>query len=103
MKIHVTVRLVCLGCAMALSGFAQSYLIKNLGAPGLPGSASEVWGLNRNGAAVGTWWPMGNNQGSQYAFLYTNSTNTDLGAIKLSGYDYAVAYAINTNNQVVGQ
>jgi probable HAF family extracellular repeat protein len=103
MRIFVSAGLLCFGCAMALSGFAQSYLIKNLGTPGLLGSASEVWGINRNGAAVGTWWPIGNNQGSQYAFLYTNATNTDLGAIKSAGYDYAVAYAINTSNQVVGQ
>jgi probable HAF family extracellular repeat protein len=94
---------VWLGCGMVLSGFGQSYLIKNLGAPGLSGSASEAWGLNRNGSVVGTWWPIGNNQGSQYAFLYANGTNTDLGTIKAGGYDYAVAYAINNSNRVVGQ
>jgi probable HAF family extracellular repeat protein len=99
----VMVGLVSLGGDLGRSGCAQGYLAKDLGAPGVPGSASEVHGINRDGSAAGTWWPASSIKGSQYAFLYANGTNADLGALKSGGYDFAIAYAVNDSYQAVGQ
>src|SRR5215469_14296134 len=95
---------------LALAGFtpvqAQNYTVTDLGYPGSAGtnSASEAHGVNQNGSAVGTWWDGSSNKGSQYAFLYSNGSNVDLGTLKKGGaYDYAIAFGINNSKLVVGQ
>lgn len=86
--------------------FPQSYTVTDVGWPGnVANSGSEAHGINRSNSVVGTWYD-GNSArqgGNQYAFLYANGTNKDLGTIKSGGYDYAVANAINNAAQVVGQ
>src|SRR5882724_4305074 len=91
-------------CAAPLAS-AQNYTLKDLGFPpgAGAGSASEAHGINSKGSVVGTWWPGQNNQGSQYAFFYSGGTNKDLKTLKASGYDYAIAYAINQTNRITGQ
>jgi probable HAF family extracellular repeat protein len=91
-------------CAQPQFVLAQNYTFTDLGYPGnLADSASEAHGVNSNSFVVGTWWKGKSSQGSQYAFLYANGANTDLGTIKAGGYDYAIANAINNANQIVGQ
>ena len=89
-----------------LAAHAQNYSVVNLGWPaGAKGAGSEAHGINQNGAVVGTWY-QANHPYSQYAFVYANGTNTDLGTISSSNgnsYDYAIANAMNGSNQIVGQ
>jgi probable HAF family extracellular repeat protein len=90
-----------------VSAPAQNYTVIDLGwpPPSSKGVGSEAHGINKNGAVVGTWY-LNSSKGSQYAFVYANGTNTDLGTISAgngNSYDYAVASAINSSNQIVGQ
>jgi probable HAF family extracellular repeat protein len=55
----------------ATSAAAQSYLVIDLGTPGLTGSYSDPHGINRYGDVVGEWEPT--NSPNQRAFLYANA------------------------------
>lgn len=82
----------------------QNYGMTDLGLPA-SGIWAEAHGINNRGEVVGTW-STGQPHYSQYAFLYANGVITDLGTIssgKGNSYDYAIAYAINNTNQIVGQ
>jgi probable HAF family extracellular repeat protein len=82
----------------ATSAAAQSYLVIDLGTPGLTGSYSDPHGINRYGDVVGEWEPT--NGPYQKAFLYANVTNTDIGSLQGA---YALAHGINNSNLVVGE
>jgi len=80
-------------------GRAQTYVATDLGTPsGSATAASEGHGVNRLGSVAEAWWPGGF---PQDAALYRNGTNTNLGALN-NGHDYAIAYAVNDANKVVG-
>ena len=74
-----------------------SYLVTDLGTLG--GTTSSAYGINNNGAIVGTAAVAGD--AASHAFLYDSQGMHDLGT--LPGGTNSAAYAINRYGQVTGQ
>jgi probable HAF family extracellular repeat protein len=66
----------------------------------LGGYSSVAYAINDSGQIVGS---ANGATGSYHAFLYSNGTMSDLGALGGALYDYSEAYAINGSGQVVGR
>lgn len=81
-----------------LPGFGQKYVITDLGT--LPAYYSEAHGINLSGAVVGEFEPT--NSIYQHAFYYRDGANSDLGSLGPNNL-YAIAYAINNSNVIVGE
>ncbi len=97
--------IVLLVMASLPSAVAQSYSVTNLGTPAgftlTMGNYALAHGINNSGAVAGEWSFGGF---SQRAFEYANVSNTDLGMLGgPSATIYAIAYAINDTNLVVGE
>src|SRR6266404_3532972 len=90
--------LAWLGILVCPSGFGETYTITDLGT--LPSYYSEAHGLNAFGAVVGEFEPT--NSIYQHAFYYHDGANVDIGSIGPNNI-YAIAYAINSSNQIVGE
>jgi probable HAF family extracellular repeat protein len=76
----------------AVTARAQDYSITDLGTPGGAGTYSESHGINLTGAVAGEW----GGAFTQNAFLYQGGTNLNI-------VNSAVAYALDSSNDVVGQ
>ena len=93
-------RYACLvaGIGLTWGAAGQTYTIKDLGT--LPQYYSEAHGINASGAVVGEFEPT--NSIYQHAFYYRGETNMDIGALGPNNL-YAIAYAINDSNVIVGE
>jgi probable HAF family extracellular repeat protein len=100
---HTIVKLVSstlstfLAISLPIATIGQTYTITNLGSPSW--SYSEAHGINNVGNVVGEYEPT--NFFYVKALLNSNGVFTDLG--NLAGTPYAIAYAINETNQIVGE
>jgi probable HAF family extracellular repeat protein len=83
---------------LSAPAFGQTYTITDLG--DLGGYYSEAHGINGSGNVVGEFEPT--NSFYQHAFYYHNGTNTDIGSLGPNNI-YAIAYAINVSNVIVGE
>ena len=86
---YVAILLACAGVASA----APIYHLTDLGTFG--GTNSYAYGINGSSQVVGYTYSVGH---SQQAFLYSNHTLIDLGAVLGSGSSYA--YGINNSGQI---
>ena len=89
--------LILAGCLLVPLVNAQTYTIADLGSNAW--SYSEAHGINGLGCVAGEYEPT--NIFYVRAFMNCNGNMTDLG--NLPGAPYAVAYAINDSNSVVGE
>jgi probable HAF family extracellular repeat protein len=89
--------LVLFWLAFRSLGSAETYTITDLGTLG--GSYSEAHGISFSGAVTGDWQPT--NDFYLRAFLCSSGIIADLGT--LGSPAYALGYAINDSNQVVGE
>jgi probable HAF family extracellular repeat protein len=82
---------------LTASGLAQTYTITDLG--NSDDWYSETHGMNSSGGVVGEFEVT--NSISVGAFWFHDGSRTDLG--HLAGTPYAIAWAVNTTNQIVGE
>ena len=92
---YILLTLLAMSWQLVLLG--QSYSITDLGSSSW--SYSEAHGVNGLGNVVGEYEDT--NFFYVSAFLYSKGSITDLGS--LAGQPYAVAYAVNGTNQIVGE
>ncbi len=90
--------LTCLALTLCSIGFGQAYSITDLGARG--GFYSEAHGISPSAGVVGEFEPT--NSFYQRAFYYHDETNVDIGSLGPNNI-YAIAYAINSSNVIVGE
>lgn len=90
--------MTCLILSFCSIGFGQAYTITDLGTVG--GFYSQSHGINGSGGVVGEFEPT--NSFYQHAFYYHDGSTVDIGSIGPNNI-YAIAYAINSSNVIVGE